>query len=369
MPRITAVAVPVAHLVGPGQLQVRNGQLAYKPLSQPTLRLDPRTLREILCYGDVAISAPALAMLWKHNIQTAWLTPSGHRCQGRLAPSSPSFINRRCLQLQVLSLPHARCEWARQLILGKLDAYRAAARHHQRHGRAHAGSLLQRLRFFSHRTRSAGTLAALRGYEGGATAAWFLFYATLFTPPWTFPGRRRRPPTDPVNALLSLGYTLLLQRVQARLEALGYEIALGALHDLHPGRPSLACDLLEPLRCQVDRWVLAVCTSGQLTPEHFLPLDPTRGVRLQPAAFSSMLADWERHWQAYQLERSLQLWLQRWETFLQTSAPAQNVPPNSCHSPKNEQPPHKMLDIDAQKTYSEALARDEQQGLHLMEDG
>lgn len=144
---------------------------------------------------------------------------------------------------------------------------------------------------------------------------------------------------------------------------------LGALHDLHPGRPSLACDLLEPLRCQVDRWVLAVCTSGQLTPEHFLPLDPTRGVRLQPAAFSSMLADWERHWQAYQLERSLQLWLQRWETFLQTSAPAQNVPPNSCHSPKNEQPPHKMLDIDAQKTYSEALARDEQQGLHLMEDG
>lgn len=343
MPRISSVAVPVAHLIGPGQLQVRNGQLAYKALSHPPLRLDPLTLREILCYGDVAISAQALALLWKHNIQTAWLTPCGHRCQGRIAPSSPAFVNRRHLQMQVLSLPQACCDWARLLVLGKLDAYRATARHHQRHGRPHAGPLLQRLRFFSQRIRSATTVATLRGYEGGATAAWFQFYATLFSPPWTFPGRRRRPPTDPINALLSLGYALLLTRVQARLEALGYETAFGGLHELHPGRPSLVCDLMEPLRCHVDRWVLTMCTTGQLTPDQFLPLDSARGVRLQPAAFSRVLAEWERNWQDQQLERSLHHWLERWEVFLQTHAPARNLPTAGAHE-KNEQQAHEILD-------------------------
>src|SRR5205085_1352949 len=69
-----------------------------------------------------------------------------------------------------------------------------------------------------------------------------------WSPPWTFPDRTRRPPTDPVKPLLSLGYTWLLGRVTARVEAAGYEPSLGGLHDYRPGRPSLGCDLIEPLR-------------------------------------------------------------------------------------------------------------------------
>jgi len=114
-------------------------------------------------------------------------------------------------------------------------------------------------------------------------------------PPWAFKRRVRRPPTDPVNALLSLGYTFLLTRIVARCEAVGLETALGALHDYHPGRPSLACDLIEPLRVPVvDRWVLAVCNQQRLKPESFLTTKS--GVKLEPGVFPSVLGWWEEHW-------------------------------------------------------------------------
>src|SRR4051794_19751513 len=94
----------------------------------------------------------------------------------------------------------------------------------------------------------------VRGFEGAASAAWFAFLGGLFEPPWSFRARARRPPTDPVNALLSLGYTWLLNRMNARAEAAGYEIYLGGLHEYRAGRPSLGCDLIESLRIPaVDR--------------------------------------------------------------------------------------------------------------------
>ena len=107
--------------------------------------------------------------------------------------------------------------------------------------------------------------------------------------------RVRRPPTDPVNALLSLGYTLLTQRVGVKLHGHGFEVALAALHDFHPGRPSLACDVVEPFRTPtVDRWVLALCNGSCVTPADF-QRDGT-AVRLRPPSFASVLADWESFW-------------------------------------------------------------------------
>ena len=97
-------------------------------------------------------------------------------------------------------------------------------------------------------------LQQLRRQCNGVTAA--LRCGQLLRPPWRFVQRVRRPPTDPVNALLSLGYTWVLTRTVARCEAAGLEVNLGGLHDYRPGRPSLACDLMEPLRVPaVDRWV------------------------------------------------------------------------------------------------------------------
>lgn len=209
------------------------------------------------------------------------------------------------LQYQAFSNPRGRLEWARSVVAAKIRSQQAAARHYQRHGWSEAGSLLPLLQEALRQGQAADALDQLRGIEGAATAAWFGLLGRLVRAPWQFRQRTRRPPTDPVNALLSLGYTWLLTRATARCEAVGLEVYLGGLHDFRPGRPSLACDLIEPLRVPaVDRWMLTLCNQGRVAPADFRA--EGGGIRLQPGAFGRILRDWEEHWQTGGLERALE---------------------------------------------------------------
>jgi CRISPR-associated protein Cas1 len=111
--------------------------------------------------------------------------------------------------------------------------------------------------------------AALRGLEGAGAAAFFRGYATLFAPALGFVARRRRPPPDPVNASLSLGYTLLHGRAVQACWAAGLDPLVGFLHLPVHGRASLACDLMEPWRAHVEQWVWGLWRERVLRPEHF----------------------------------------------------------------------------------------------------
>lgn len=112
-------------------------------------------------------------------------------------------------------------------------------------------------------------IASLMGYEGAASARYFAAWGTLWREPWRFDGRNRRPPQDPVNALLSLAYSLATQHVGQGLARYGLDVALGFLHDPRSNRPALALDLLEPLRPWIDEWVLRLLEAGHLQPGHF----------------------------------------------------------------------------------------------------
>lgn len=115
---------------------------------------------------------------------------------------------------------------------------------------------------------SAADVPAVMGFEGAAAAAWYGWLATFLPGVWGFAGRNRRPPRDPVNALLSLGYTLLGGELLGAVQAAGLDPALGFLHGIVPGRESLVLDLIEPLRPGVDAFVLSLL-DRVLTPRHF----------------------------------------------------------------------------------------------------
>ncbi|MCC7101256.1 MAG: CRISPR-associated endonuclease Cas1 [Rubrivivax sp.] len=113
------------------------------------------------------------------------------------------------------------------------------------------------------------TLARLRGIEGAAARAHFGGLAAVLPPVLGFAGRNRRPPRDPVNALLSLGYTMLhVEAVQACHQA-GVDPLLGYYHRPSFGRESMASDLIEPLRAQVDGWVWQLTRERTLRADHF----------------------------------------------------------------------------------------------------
>lgn len=111
--------------------------------------------------------------------------------------------------------------------------------------------------------------AALRGIEGSAAAAYFKAFGSLFADSLSFTGRNRRPPLDPVNACLSLGYTLVHAQAIHACQGAGLDPLMGLYHRPSHGRASLASDLIEPLRARVDEWVWGLFRERQLRPEHF----------------------------------------------------------------------------------------------------
>jgi len=167
---------------------------------------------------------------------------------------------RRVGQLRAYDDPHFRTSWARRLCLGKVRGQRrllagaAAARPDERHALTKAiqaqDQALLRLR-----GEPDLLVEQLRGIEGAAAAGFFLGYTRLFAPALDFTGRNRRPPRDPVNAALSLGYTLLHTEAVHAAHLAGLDPMVGFYHELDFGRPSLASDLIEPLRGQVEQWV------------------------------------------------------------------------------------------------------------------
>ncbi len=130
-----------------------------------------------------------------------------------------------------------------------------------------------------------------RGLEGAAASAWWAALGEHLDARWRFRGRNRRPPRDPVNALLSLGYTLVGAEVSLAVRALGLDPALGFLHGVVPGRESLVLDLLEPLRAGVDAWVLRWVTGGALAPSDFT-FSKADGCRLNKKARGAFYSLW-----------------------------------------------------------------------------
>lgn len=135
-------------------------------------------------------------------------------------------------------------------------------------------------------------LETLRGKEGSAARAYFSGLAAAMPPALGFTGRNRRPPRDPVNACLSLGYTLLHTQAIAACQATGLDPLLGFYHRPCIGRESLASDLIEPLRPAVDRWVWELLATRNLREEHF---STTQGACLLGKAGRAVFyASWER---------------------------------------------------------------------------
>lgn len=266
---VPMISSPIAHVHGPGQLRLRNGRLIFKAEQQSILSLDPLPLEHLFLYGPVHVSSSALYHLRLQRVDVVWLSRLGTRMLYWMG-----CHNRRSLtvirQYQLFANPSDMLLLARSLVDSKLDGLISAVRHYEHNHHRKARPARDRLLAMKDQIAESPDIDHLRGLEGAAARAWFQLLRQLIRPPWSFERRRRRPPTDPVNALLSLGGALLVARINARLQGLGWDSAVGVLHAFRAGKPALACDLAEPLRPNmVDRWVLAMLNQRMVKPDDF----------------------------------------------------------------------------------------------------
>jgi len=305
----------VAHLIGPGKVRLINDRLAFSNGKAAALRLDLGTLRLVVCHGPVGWTDRALARLFPTGVEVAFLSRAGGRYHGRVAGSHLEGTWLRTQQHRAASEPKLALEVARGIVTAKIESQVDGARRLQRKGLHSATDARRGLGRLLDAVRRADDRNELRGLEGRASAIWFRLFAAALIKPWDFPARSIRPPRDPVNALLSLGYTWLLARVGARSQAFGFELNVGFLHEYRPGRPSLACDVMEPLRLpMVDRWVLAICNRKELRPDAFVR--EGEGVRLSRALMPRLVTSWEQHASRNELDAVLDEGLSRLASWL-----------------------------------------------------
>jgi CRISPR-associated endonuclease Cas1 len=284
----------VAHLLGPGVLRVRNRMPCWEPLEGSPLLLHPERLRTLIVHGPADLTGAALRLVWRHGVQLGFLNRHGSRLLGRLSPPADQAPSLACWQHWAVRDADFVLQQARRLVTMKLEGVRQVAEYLLRRGNAELGPLQQAVAVDLRRLSEATSLASLRGHEGAASARWHAAMRKLFPPSLPYPGRRCHPPTDPVNALLSLGYMLLLTRIQAELAATGLDPLVGVYHQPRPGKPALACDLMEPFRASVvDHLVLAQVRQGCFQAKHFT--DTSKGIRLRQEDFRRFVKAFE-HW-------------------------------------------------------------------------
>ena len=251
--------IDVVHLEGPGTLRWRSDHLVYESDAAKQLRLDTEGLRTIIAHGELHLTTAAMRRLGELGIAVSWLNRGGTRLAGRLDHPGTDRTLTRLLQYRAWEDPQWRLLTARGLVVDEIESTIVAIEHYRRQGKNVDGRPVELLKGVASTARSASTVEALRGVEGRAAALWFGDFGKLLRRDWSFSGRRRRPPPDAINSLLSLGYMQLYHRVAARESASGLEVALGALHEFRPSRMSLASDVMEPLRIPVvNRWVVAI---------------------------------------------------------------------------------------------------------------
>ncbi|AAU38242.1 CRISPR-associated endonuclease Cas1 [[Mannheimia] succiniciproducens] len=149
---------------------------------------------------------------------------------------------------------------------------------------------------------------SLRGIEGRMGAIYFAAFADILPRSLGFNGRNRRPPKDPVNAVLSLTYTLLYSEATLAVYGAGLDPYIGFFHTLHFGRKSLSCDLMEPIRPSVDEWIAECFTAEVLKIDQFSQTNEgcilgKEGRVIFYTAFEKVVSEWRKIFekQAYEL--------------------------------------------------------------------
>jgi CRISP-associated protein Cas1 len=267
------------------------GRMVLSPARKehiPLVKVD-----DVVVIGEVTLTASALHLLLERNIDITFLGYYG-QFKGQLSPPLSKNALLRMAQYRAHDNLSRRCELARQFVMGKLFNQRTMLqRYHRRRADAELDDAVDQMADHLHWLATLSMdeihvgqplqggdnpvkdtpLERILGLEGRSSAVYFRCFSKLISgrEQWSFPGRVKRPPTDPINSLLSFGYSLLTSKIASAIQLVGFDHFIGYLHSSFYGRPSLALDLIEEFRpVIVDSVVLSMLNNNMLTIEDFI---------------------------------------------------------------------------------------------------
>lgn len=240
----------------------------------------------VVLVGNVGVTTPALIAMLDQGVGLSLISRWG-QLRGRLMPPTGKHIPLRHRQYRRTQDGAFCLAMSRAFVKGKLRNYRALARRMARSRPQIGPAPIERISTCIQQVEEAENLAVLRGLEGEGSRAYFAVLRQSLRPRMGFERRTRRPPQDAVNALLSLGYTLLTANLVAACELVGLDPYDGFFHADKYGRPALALDLVEEFRgVIVDSVVMNAVNRGMVKEDDFGP-GPGGGIYLKRAGLKT----------------------------------------------------------------------------------
>lgn len=299
-------------------VQRRSGQLVVCKQAEVLQNVPETHVEQIVLFGNAHLTTPVVAFCLERAVDVAYLSVMGN-FRGRLHGDLHKVAQLRQSQYAKAFDAQFQVQQARAIVGGKLDSLIAfARRQHANAARPTVASetvksrivksvsvdsagvesadiggkdfaLLQRLR---RSVKSAASVETLLGLEGAASAAYFRMFAGWLPAGWTFAKRTAHPPQDATNALMSLSYTLLYNRIVGLCNVVGLDPYVGCFHLPHHGHAALASDMLEEFRAGFcDALVLKVLRRGQIKPSDIVAKKSE--FRLHDAALKIFLTEFE----------------------------------------------------------------------------
>ncbi|MBF0240242.1 MAG: CRISPR-associated endonuclease Cas1 [SAR324 cluster bacterium] len=280
----------ISYVKQQGSVIVRRGDTLQVLKDDTRHTIFVHRLDQLVIYGHAELTLPAINLLCREKIDTIFLTVNG-RYKGRLETEESKNVFLTKKQFDSLNHPEFGLNFAKAVVNGKLSNMATLVGRLKRRNKQLSASQFEKpaqaIFDLIPKAEQADNLDSLRGYEGLGTAHFFEGFRLGFKEDQSFHKRIRRPPTDPVNSVLSFLYTLLFNRVYAAIRITGLHPGVGYLHSLDYGRYSLALDLMEEFRSLiVETCVLSLFNLKILTKNDFYfenPPPPEPEVKTHPS--------------------------------------------------------------------------------------
>lgn len=276
-------------------LRKTGDRLLVKKDDETLLDVPCSKIDSVLIFGNVQFTTQSIHELFEHGIEMALLTRTG-RLIGQITSPFTKNIELRIEQFRRYWDESFKLNLAKALVSGKinncLNQMRAFSYNHQE---IDFSKEMESIGKYLNDVNGAENIPALTGIEGIAAKYYFDGFGKMVLGEFIFEGRKKHPATDPVNALLSFGYTLVFNEIASLLDGQGFDPYLGYFHKVEYGRASLASDLLEEFRAIVDRFTLNVVNNRIFKKDDFYRNPKGEGMYLQREAMKRYFREYENY--------------------------------------------------------------------------
>lgn len=261
-------------------VEYKNGMIKSIPVE---------TLEVIEVFGGVQVTTKCITECLKRGVNIIFYSTNG-AYYGRLISTSHVNVQRQRIQAALYDDMEFKVAFSKRIIDAKIRNQVVILRRYSRNSNVDILHSVTDMQYMCKKIQNADTIEQIMGYEGMAARLYFKRLGDLINPEFKFDKRSRRPPLDPFNSLISLGYSVIMNELYGKIEGKGLNPYFGIMHSDREKHPTLASDLMEEWRAVlIDSIALSMLNGHELLQEDFYRDESSNGIFLQKEAFKKYI--------------------------------------------------------------------------------